>query len=302
MNISNRGQLGAVIAVFTAIFLWGVLPIYWKQLALIPPEQILANRIIWSFVFVGLILIFQARIREFWQLLSNGEKKTLFLCGFIISLNWFTYIYAVNTDRIVEASLGYYISPLFTIFLARVALKERLDGLKATAVILALMGVGFITFNFGSIPYLAIILALTFSVYGLLKKKSSSDAILGLSIETMAVTPIAIGYLLFVSSQGEKIYTGLMGYELLFLLGTGVITATPLLLFSYGAQKLPLTTVGFIQYLGPTISLFIGIFMYHEPFTKIHFITFGLIWTALIIYTFSHLRVEAKRSEYPIKA
>ena len=214
---NNRKKLGGMSSVFIAILLWGVLPLYWKQLESISPEQILANRIIWSFVFVLIILFFQARIGELGRLLRNGEKSTLFFCGFIISLNWFTYIYAVNTNNIVEASLGYYISPLLTIFLARVVLKERIDGLQAIAVVLALIGVGIITVSFGKIPYLAIVLALTFSTYGLVKKRSKSEVVIGLSVETLAVTPIALGYLIFLSWGGEQIYSTLTTYELALL-------------------------------------------------------------------------------------
>ncbi len=291
---NRKVPIGGVTSVFTAFFLWGVLPLYWKQLERISPEQILANRVIWSFAFVLVLLFAQVRIKELSQLLRNGKNSTLFLCGFLISLNWFTYIYAVNTNHIVEASLGYYISPLLTIFLGRVALKERLDRLQATAVTLAFIGVGIITFSFGSIPFIAIILALTFSTYGLIKKKTELDVTLGLAVETLAVTPIALGYLLFLSWNGENIYTSLTSYELFFLIGTGMITAIPLLLFSYGAQKLPLTTIGFIQYMAPTISLFIGIFLYNEPFTMIHFLTFSFIWTALMIYSISHIRSNSK--------
>ncbi len=291
---NRKVAIGGISSVFTAFFLWGILPLYWKQLERISPEQILANRVIWSFVFVLILLFAQTRIGELRRLLRNGNNTTLVLCGFLISLNWFTYIYAVNTNHIVEASLGYYISPLLTIFLGRVVLKEKLDKLQAIAVILAFIGVGIITISFGSVPFIAIILALTFSAYGLIKKKAKTEATLGLAVETLAVTPIALGYLLFLSWNGEHIYSSLTVYELLFLIGTGIITAIPLLLFSYGAQKLPLTTIGFTQYIAPTISLFIGVFLYNEPFTIIHFLTFGFIWAALMMYSLSQIRFNSR--------
>lgn len=293
-------EIGGVGSVFIAIFLWGILPIYWKQLENISAEQILANRVIWSFIFVLIILGFQSRIGELFRLLRNGHKSTLFFCGFIISLNWFTYIYSVNTNNIVEASLGYYISPLLTILLARVILKEKLDTLQAVAVALGVIGVAIITLSFGRIPFLAIVLALTFSTYGLIKKRTNSEVVIGLSVETLAVTPIAIGYLLFLSWNGVQIFTPLTPYEISFLIGTGIVTATPLMLFSYGAKKIPLTTVGFIQYMAPTISLFIGIFIYKEPFTMIHFLTFSFIWAALMIYTFSHIKFQPKTKAYKL--
>lgn len=293
-NNNNKISLSGVSSVFTAFFLWGILPLYWKQLQGLSPEQILANRVIWSFVFVFILLVIQTRIRELIPLLRSGNSSILIICGFIISFNWFTYIYAVNTGHIIEASLGYYISPLLTIFLGRVVLNEKLDRLQAAAVILAFIGVGIITMSFGSVPFIAIVLAMTFSTYGLIKKNTRIDAALGLTVETLAVTPIALGYLLFLSWNGERIYSTISTYELLFLVGTGIITAVPLLLFAYGAQKLPLTTIGFIQYIAPTISLFIGIFLYNEPFTMSHFLTFSFIWAALLIYSFSHFRLNSK--------
>lgn len=287
----EKTAFSGIISVFTAIFLWGILPVYWKQLDNIPPDQILANRVIWSFAFVMLILIVQGRIRELVSQIKSGESTVLFLGGIIISFNWFTYIYAVNTDHIVEASLGYYINPLLTIFLARIVLKEKLDIYQVIAVILAIIGVGIITLNHGSIPLIALILAFTFSAYSLIKKRVRTEVVLGVTLETLVVLPVAIGYLLFLSWNGHQLYTALSLKEIIFLLGTGVITAIPLMLFSYGARKVPLMTVGFINYLAPTITLFLGIFIYKETFTVIHALTFGFIWAGLLLYSYSQIRI-----------
>jgi len=289
-NIPLKG----LYAVITAIFLWGVLPIYWKQIQAVPAEQILANRIVWSFLILLIILIWQYKGAELFRLLRKGQVPVLFASGIIISLNWFTYIYAVNTDRIVEASLGYYINPLLTIFLARAVLKEKISLVQGFAVLLAVIGVGIITFSYGSVPIIALVLAFTFSTYSLLKKKVNSEVILGLSLETLVVLPAAIPFLLLSAHKGELLYSRLSLTELCFLLGTGIITVIPLMLFSYGAKIISLTTVGLIQYMAPTISLFIGIFIYKEPFTATHILTFGFIWAALVIYSCSQIQFYSK--------
>lgn len=287
-----------ISSVFTAIFLWGILPVYWKQLDKIPSDQILANRVIWSFAFVLLLLILTGRLGELFSQIKSGESTVLFLGGIIITINWFTYIYAVNSAHIVEASLGYFINPLLTIFLARVVLKEKLDFYQVLAFILAIMGVGIITLNYGRIPVIAFILAFTFSSYSLIKKRVQTEVILGITLETFAVMPLAVGYLLYLSWNGQPVYADLSLLEILLVLGTGVITAVPLILFSYGAQRVPLMTVGFINYLAPTISLFLGIFLYKEPFTLIHILTFGFIWAALLLYSFSQVKVMSRQKKY----
>jgi chloramphenicol-sensitive protein RarD len=270
--------------------------LYWKQLVDISPDNILANRIIWSFVFVLIIVVFKGRLSELqYQISKNiGQSTVLFFCGLIISANWFTYIYAVNTNHIVEASLGYYISPLLTIFLGRVVLKETLSFFQWISVILAGIGVGIMTISFGSIPVIALILAFSFSIYGLLKKRIEAEVDIGLALETLAPLPLAFGYLVFLYLKGESVYSNLSYIEMFFLLGTGVITVIPLMLFSYGAKRIPLTTVGFIQYIAPTISLFLGLYLYNETFTRIHLVTFTFIWIALFLYTFSQIRLFTK--------
>lgn len=290
MDKSNN-ELNGISSVFLAIFLWGVLPLYWKELQHVSSQQILANRIIWSFVFVVILIALKGRLKYLYKQLKSGQNNILFLSGIIISLNWFTYIYAVNSNHIIEASLGYYVNPLLTIFLGRIVLKEKLDHYQIIAVVLAAVGVGIMTLSYGRIPLITVILALSFSLYSLSKKSIKSEVTIGLAIETLAVLPLAIGYLIFLKFTGISIYSELSLKEGIFLLGTGVITAIPLMLFSYGARKVPLTTVGFIQYLSPTITLFLGIFLYKESFTLLHIITFAFIWMALLIYSFSQIKI-----------
>ncbi|RNC28760.1 MAG: hypothetical protein AWM53_01201 [Candidatus Dichloromethanomonas elyunquensis] len=299
MSNDHKDRVQGVAEVFSAIFLWGILPLYWKQLNRIPSDQIIANRIIWSFFFVMIILVFQGRITALISQMKKRKSSVLYLSGVIIALNWFTYIYAVNSNQIIEASLGYYINPLLTIFLGRAVLKEKVNTFQIIAVILAAIGVIIMTIRYGRIPLIAVVLALTFSAYSLVKKRVDTEVIMGLSLETMAVLPLAAGYLLMLSVQGRSAYSFLSFSEVLLTIGTGVITAIPLFLFSDGARKVPLTTVGFIQYLSPTISLFLGIYLYHEAFTFIHMFTFSCIWTALLIYSFSTLIHEYKTKSIP---
>ncbi|MFA6808202.1 MAG: EamA family transporter RarD [Eubacteriales bacterium] len=292
----NGCSHNGVVHVFVALLLWGILPLYWKMLGGILPLHIIANRIIWSLVFVLILLLFKGRIKEFFvAMVNHKDKYIIFFSGLIISFNWFTYIYAVNSDHIVEASLGYFINPLLTILMARIVLKEKLRYLQVVALVLATLGVAIITFGYGKIPFIALILAFTFSTYSLLKKTIKIDVVLGLSMETAAVFPIALGYLIHVSLQGGFV-AGISVLEVLLIIGTGVVTAVPLMLFSYGAQRVQLTTLGFIQYLAPTISLFIGVILYKEPFTKMHLITFGLIWIALMVYSYSQFKEYSKYS------
>jgi chloramphenicol-sensitive protein RarD len=191
MSIEKKG----ITAIFASLLVWGFLPVYWKQIVHVTPVQILANRIIWSFVFVFIILLFQRRWREIQALKNDRNLIFLIISGFVISLNWGTFIFAVNTGHIVDASLGYYINPLLTIFLGAVVLKEKLSGLQIIAVILAAVGVAVITVSYGSIPYIALVLAISFSAYSLLKRTIKTEVLLGLAAETFAVIPIAIGYL-----------------------------------------------------------------------------------------------------------
>ncbi|NLL51127.1 MAG: EamA family transporter RarD [Peptococcaceae bacterium] len=286
-----------ISAIFTSLLIWGFLPIYWKQIVNVTPVQILANRIIWSFVFVFVIILLQRRWQEFFSLKRDKNVLYLIISGFVISLNWGTFIYAVNTGHIVDASLGYYINPLLTILLGAIVLKEKLTGLQIMAVALAAGGVAVITLSYGSVPYIAIILAVSFSTYSLLKRMVKTEVVMGLAAETFAVLPLAAGFLIYLHLNGQPVYGHLGLAELLFLLGSGIATAVPLLLFSYGTKIISLTTVGFLQYLSPTISLFLGIFLYHEPFTFIEGITFLLIWAALIIYSISQVKEYSKHKK-----
>jgi len=266
---------------------WGIFPLYWKLLSHVPPQQILAHRIIWSLLFLVIILIWR-RERLFIRYLTSPRiLGILILTGALIGGNWFTYIYAVNNNHIVDASLGYYINPMVNILLGVVFLKERLSRIQIIAVSFAFAGVAFLTFHYGKLPLISLILAFSFGLYGLLRKKANLQSMPGLMVETLLLAPVALWYLWHVNSLG----TGAFGHysmfaDALLILG-GPVTALPLFWFGIAATRIPLSTLGFIQYLSPTIQLLIGIFVFSEPFDAAYLVSFGLVWTGLGIYTYS---------------
>lgn len=294
----NTDKLGVFYAAFSYV-LWGFLPIYWKFIDTISAGEILAHRIIWSFLFMVIVVLVVRKwpgfIEELKTILHDKKKLiSITLASIIISINWLTYIWAVNSDHVIQASLGYYINPLVSILLAIAVLKEKLSKSQVISVILAGAGVVYLTFSYGVFPWVSLLLAVTFALYGLLKKTVDIPAMYGLTIETMIVTPIALIYLLFLP---ENVFSFSEGFsrENLFLMGAGIATAVPLLLFASGAKRIPLAMVGFLQYIAPTLMLIIGVFIYHENFSTEHLVSFGLIWIALLIYLGSIYRFPIRK-------
>ena len=291
--MERENALG-IIFTAGAYILWGILPIYWKFINEVPALEILAHRVIWSFIFVLLIVVILKRklLKNFFQV-QMSQKKTwlgLFLASLFISINWFTYIYAVNTNHIVEASLGYYVNPLVAVLLGVFVLREKINVLQAVSFVLAGIGVIYMTLSVGKIPWISLILALSFGFYGLSKKLIKVDSILGLLLETLFVLPFALLFLAYLGVNDQHSFaTGSLTNDLL-ILGSGIATALPLLWFGIGAQKIPLYMVGFLQYIAPTISLILGVLMYGETFTKDHVVTFTCIWIAIAIFTISNIR------------
>lgn len=281
-----------------AYILWGILPVYWKFLDRVPAPEILAHRIIWSFVFVFIIVIILKRkqLNHFFRVQMN-EKKTwlgLFLASILLSMNWLTYIFAVNSNHIVDASLGYYINPLVTVLLGIFVLREKINKWQIFSLVLAGIGVIYMTFSIGKFPWIALILAFSFGFYGLAKKQIKVDSVLGLFLETLFVFPIAVIFLTYLGMSGQHSFSTVTPQVDFFLIGSGVATALPLLWFGIGAQKIPLFMIGFLQYIAPTISLIFGVLMYGEPFTKDHVVTFTFIWIAIAIFTVTNIRQTMK--------
>jgi chloramphenicol-sensitive protein RarD len=288
MQEKNTKQ--GIISAIGAYFLWGILPIYWKLILSVPAHEILAHRILWAFLFMmGMAALVNRKkfYEEMKQLVFSPKKLIALIMGSIfISINWFIYIWAVNHDRIVEASLGYYINPLFSVLLGVVFLKERLVFWQTISVVMAGCGVLYMTIHFGSVPWVALMLAACSGLYGLCKKIPELTAITSMTLETLVLTPFAFLYLMYLDIYDMGSFAGLSVTSIL-LIGSGIVTAIPLLLFTDGANKLSLASLGFFQYLSPTISLLLGVFLYHESFTKTHFISFFLIWCAVILFSVS---------------
>lgn len=286
MSTSRQETSRGVLYAVGAFFIWGLFPLYWKPLHDVPALQILCHRIVWSAVFVALILLLQRN----WGWLADSVRDTrrlgiFALSSFLLSLNWLIYIWAVNDGRVVEASLGYFINPLVNVLLGRFFLGERLTRPQASAVGLATLGVAWITLGVGSLPWVALGLAGSFGVYGLLRKQASLPSLEGLALETFLMLPLAAAALLWFEANGNGGFGHLGLATDLLLVGGGIVTAIPLLLFASGARRLKLATVGLIQYLGPTIQLLLGVLLYQEPFGPERAVGFALIWSGLALYS-----------------
>lgn len=270
---------------------WGLFPIFWKAITGVPAVNVLAHRIVWSFAFLLIWVLltnrqtFLSYVKQPWLLLRLG------LAGFVISANWGIYIYAVASNHIVEAGLGYYINPLVNVFLGYVFLKERLATMQKIAVVLALIGVTYFTISYGKFPWISLLLATTFGLYGLLKKKANLESMPALTVETMMVFPFALAFLFYTTGNNvETPFFPSSGIISALLIISGLVTAIPLFWFGKSAQVIPLSTMGFIQYLSPTLQLLLGIFVYGETFGIEYLICFAFVWAGLICYTISILK------------
>lgn len=274
--------------------LWGILPIFWKFLQGTPADEILAHRILWSFVFVLLIIFAKKDWRKFLALLRDRRSMAyIAACSIMITFNWFLFIWCVNNNHIIDSSLGFYINPLMSILLGTAVLKEKLNGYQKAAISIAATGVLSMIVVYGSFPLIPLALATSFGVYGLFKKKISVEPTVGLAAETLVTAPFAAGYIIWLSRNGTGAFGGSVTITIL-LLFAGVVTAIPLMLFAEGARYIKLSTLGFLQYLSPTISLIIGILLYNEQITQVNMIGFGFIWLALAVYSYSVLKPQRK--------
>ncbi len=282
---------------FAAYGLWGFLPIYWKLVKNVPSFQILLHRMVWALAFLLIILL----LRSDWGWLKTTfrQKKTLlvyFLAALLLACNWGIYIWAVNADFIIEASLGYFISPLVSVFVGVVFFKENLRKGQWFAIVIATLGVIVLSLIYGRLPWIALSLAFSWNIYAALKKLAPLTALRGLTLETAIIFLPALAWLIFLQSTG----TGQMGQLGLttdaLLIASGVATATPLIFFTAAAKRLSLTMLGMMQYLAPSLQLGIGIFIYNEYFDSLRLLGFAIIWSSLIIFTIEGLRYKRKSS------
>ncbi|WP_016838049.1 EamA family transporter RarD [Ureibacillus thermosphaericus] len=292
-----------MISAMAAYIIWGFFPVYWKLLEHVNSIEILLNRIIWSFIFTTIFIFIIGQkskliedLKWLWQ-----EKKTFFLlllASFVISCNWFLYIWAVTNEHVVETSLGYYINPLITVLLGLFLFKEQLSKAQIVAVFIAFIGVALMTIRYGKIPWVALGLACSFAVYGALKKKIQLDATRGLAIETLFILPFALVYYGFLMFTNNTSFLQFDWKTDVFLMLGGLVTAYPLILFAKGAQALPQSILGFIQYFSPTIILILGTVVYKEPFTNIELISFGFIWLAILLFSLSTVLENRKKRKF----
>jgi len=291
----QQSAAGAFFA-FLAFLIWGLSPIYWKALHEVGAFEIILHRILWSFAFLMPLVLVGQRWTEFKKTITSPKMLSILLItSILVGANWLIYIWAVNNGRVLQASLGYYINPLVNIVLGMVFLRERLRRAQAVAVVLATLGVFNLTFRYGVFPWVSLALAFSFGIYGLIRKVAAVGALVGLTVETLLLTVPAGIWVFHLHRIQSGVFLHAGTKTDLLLLGTGILTATPLLLFNLGARRITLATLGFIQYTAPTGMLLLGITMFGEPFTEIQAVTFGLIWTALAIYSWDTVRVHRKR-------
>lgn len=280
----NKGLFSA----FFAYFLWGLLPIYWKQIQAVGATEILGHRILWSLVFLIALLLLQQNWGQFRTAVTDRTALGLSIpAAILLSINWGVYIWSVNNNYIVEASLGYFINPLLNVLLGVLVLKETLRIGQWVAIGFAITGVLYMTIAYGRPPYIALALAFTFAFYGFIKRKITLDAITGLSLETAVLTVPTLLFLLFIASRGQSAFFSneISGASRGFLLGAGVATSVPLLFFAYGAQRIRFSTLGILQYVAPTLQFLIGVLLYGEGFSGARVVGFVLIWVGLGIYS-----------------
>lgn len=274
--------------------LWGLLPIYWKQINHVWAFEILANRFVWSAVFVALLIICTGKLQLFRQevkaTFSNWHSGLMMVAASVmVCFNWGIYIWAVEDGRILETALGYYINPMLSVCLGVFVLKESMNRLEQIAVVLAICGISCMIVKTGYLPWVAITEAMSFCAYGFTKKFIPVSVFTSIFLETLIMLPLMLGYLIYLGLQGVNAFQLYDGVTAIYLAGCGVITATPLMLFTACAQRVPLYLLGFMQYISPTISMTIGVFLYNEVFTSAHAWTFGLIWTGLVFFTYAQI-------------
>lgn len=285
MHQDQEFKQGLTYAILAYTF-WGLAPLYFKQLSALPALEILLHRIVWSFVFISVLLLFRNGYQRVRQLLKTPKTlRMLMATSMLIGCNWFLFIWAVTNDHMLEASLGYFINPLLYVVLGLIFFQERLRKLQWLALAVAASGVSLAVISYGHMPWVAIALATTFGFYGTLRKKIQVEALTGLFVETMLILPLAIVYYIFyIHSPSSNLLLNSAHLNLL-LVAAGVVTTLPLLAFSAAAIRIPLSVLGFTQYLGPSIMFLLALFVYHEPFSSAKAMNFAFIWAALLIFT-----------------
>jgi chloramphenicol-sensitive protein RarD len=280
-----------VLLGLTAWTMWGFFPLYWPLLEPSGAVEILAHRIFWSMiVMLGVVVALRKRDSLRATVASRRTRWLLVVAAALITVNWGTYIWGVNNHHVVETSLGYFINPLVSVLIGVVVLGERLRRLQWAALALAGIAVLALTVEYGRPPWVALILAFSFGSYGLAKKKANAGAVESLVVETLVVSPVALGYIVFLTATGASTFGANGAWHVALVVGTGVVTVLPLLAFGGAATRIPLSTLGLMQYVTPTVQFLLGILFFHEPMPAMRWVGFALIWLALVLFTAESLR------------
>ncbi len=274
-----------------AYLIWGFFPVYFKGLTSVPPLQVVSHRIIWSVLFLALIIGWRGK----WSVVKGAfrDRRVVVLLtssALLIATNWLVFIIAVGHSQVIQSSLGYFITPFVSVLLGVIFLKEQLSRLQSVSLLLAAAGVVLLTVNYGRFPWVSLVLAFTFGSYGLFRKVVSVDSITGLTVETLLLSPFAIGYLVYTTQNGVGSFPGQALQTNILLVLAGVATSVPLLLFASAARRLRLATIGFLQYITPTLHFLLAVLLYKEPFTQAHLTSFLLIWAGLCCYSFDAVK------------
>ena len=284
MNRSSLSVLGCYV-------LWGLLPIFWKLLANVDSVYVLAQRVLFSCIFCLAIILLKKNGSSVKNILkSKTERRRYFVCGILISINWGVYILTVAMGKILEASLAYYMNPLFSVVIGALIFKEKLSAFQWVSVGLAFVGVMISVIAYGNVPYLAIIIGLSFALYGAMKKTIKAESEVSICMETMSVLPLALAFIVYAQLSGYTTFSSLSNAEMLLLAASGAVTSIPLMLFAKGIRKTSITTSGILMYINPTLQLLVGVLIYNEVFTKMNAITFAFVWAAVILFVLDSLR------------
>jgi chloramphenicol-sensitive protein RarD len=285
-----------VLLAIGAYGLWGIFPLYWKQLLEVPAPEIIGHRIVWSLVFAFAVILFKKQLPMMLRTISNPRMVIIYgIAAGLLTVNWTTYVWGVNAGYVVEASLGYFINPLVSVVLGVLFFRERLRLLQWVAILLAGLGVAYLTFRYGSLPWIGLILAFSFGTYGLIKKRAPLAALEGLTLELCLLFIPATLYLLRLESIGSGTF-GHAAFSSVLLAFGGIITATPLLMFAGAARRIPLSMVGILQYIAPTLQFSIGVWVYGEEFSRTRLTGFCFIWAALVIYSVEGLMARRRKN------
>ena len=286
MNKSSFSVLGCYV-------LWGLLPIFWKLLANVDSVYVLAQRVLFSCIFCLAIILLKKNGSSVKNILkSKTERRRYFVCGILISINWGVYILTIAMGKILEASLAYYMNPLFSVVIGALIFKEKLSAVQWISVGLALVGVMISVIAYGNVPYLAIIIGLSFALYGAMKKTIKAESEVSICMETMSVLPLALAFIVYAQLSGYTTFSSLSNAEMLLLAASGAVTSIPLMLFAKGIRKTSITTSGILMYINPTLQLLVGVLIYNEVFTKLNAITFAFVWAAVILFVLDSLRKQ----------